>query len=38
MTVAICFCPVVLLIVLAFGVCNLESWLERWDYKHHHED
>lgn len=38
MTVAIYICSAVLLGVIGIGVYNLESWLERWDYKHHVED
>jgi hypothetical protein len=36
MTVAIYICP--FLGVIAIDVHNLESWLERWDYKRHLED
>jgi hypothetical protein len=38
MTVAIYICSAALLAVLAIAVYNLESWLERWDYKRHLED
>jgi hypothetical protein len=38
MTVAIYICSAALLGGLAIGVYNLESWLERWDYKRHLED
>jgi hypothetical protein len=38
MTVAIYICSAALLTVLAIGVHNLESWLERWDYERHYED
>jgi hypothetical protein len=38
MTVAIYVCSAALLTVLAIGVHNLESWLERWDYERHYED
>ena len=38
MTVAIYICSAALLGVIAIGVYNLESWLERWDYERHHED
>ena len=38
MTMAIFVCSAALLTVLAIGVYNLESWLERWDYERHYED
>jgi len=38
MTVAIYICSAALLGVIAIGVHNLESWLERGDYKRHLED
>lgn len=30
--------PAVLVAGLAIGIYNLQSWLERWDYKRHLED
>lgn len=38
MTVAIYICSAAFLGVIAIGVHNLESWLERWDYTRHLED
>jgi len=38
MTVAIYICSAAFLGVIAIGVHNLESWLERWDYNRHLED
>jgi hypothetical protein len=38
MTVAICLCPTVFLVVLAMAADKLESWFERWDYERRHED
>ena len=38
MTVAIYICSAAFLCVIAIGVHNLESWLERWDYKRDLED
>jgi hypothetical protein len=38
MTVAIHICSAAFLGVIAIGVHNLESWLERWDYKRDLED
>lgn len=38
MTVAIYICSAALLGVIAIRVHNLESWLERGDYKRHLED
>jgi len=28
----------ILLALILFGVCNLQSWLERWDQERHFED
>jgi len=36
--VAIYMCSAAFLDVIAIGVHNLESWLDRWDYKRHLED
>jgi hypothetical protein len=38
MTVAINVCSAALLGAIAIGAHNLESWLQRWDYKRHLED
>lgn len=38
MTVAIYICSAAFLGVIVIGVHNLESWLERWDYKRDLED
>jgi len=38
MTVAIYICSAAFLTVMAIGVYNLESSLDRWDYERHHED
>ena len=38
MTWAIYICSAAFLGVIAIGVHNLESWLERWDYTRHLED
>jgi hypothetical protein len=38
MTVAIYICSAAFLGVIAIGVHNLESWLERWDYNRDLED
>jgi hypothetical protein len=38
MIVAIYICSAACLTVMAIGLYNLESWLERWDYDRHHED
>jgi hypothetical protein len=38
MIVAICICSAAFLTVMAVGLYDLESWLERWDYDRHYED
>jgi hypothetical protein len=38
MTVAIYVCSAAVLVMVAIGLHNLESWLERWDYDRHLED
>jgi hypothetical protein len=36
--VAINICSAAFLTIVAMGVDNLESWVERCDYDRHHED
>lgn len=38
MTVAIYICSAAFLSIMAIGLYNLESWLERWDYERRYED
>jgi hypothetical protein len=38
MVVAIYICSAAFLTIVAMGVYNLESWVERWDYERHQED